>query len=287
MTSISIVIPAFQAARTIDLVLGSALPQATAHGAEIIVVESSADGYAAALQQRWPAVDVVALDSRAYPGRARNIGAARATGEVIVFLDADAVPEPGWLSGLLDALAASRWAAAGAIANGTPGSPTGTAGWLLEFSNWLPGARDVPDHAASASLAVRRRALDEAGGFLNDVWPGEDTILTFPWGTTGRLAFAPTAVVTHLNRTRVQDLLRHQIALGRAFGEVCAAVPFDHCRFGRRPWSALAGILRLLALARRLRRRPREAALALLLSPWLLIGLVAWTIGLWRHGRDL
>ncbi len=284
MTAVSIVIPAYRADGTIDAVLGAALPQASGEGAEVIVVESTGDGSAEALQRRWPDVQVIALDARTYPGRARNIGAARAAGDILVFLDADAVPSPSWLHELLAALGEGDDAAAGAIANGTPLSPTGTAGWLLEFSNWLPGALDLPDHAASASLAVRRTAFQDADGFLDGVWPGEDTILTFRWGAAERMAFASRSVVHHRNRTGFADFLRHQHALGVAFGDVCAAVPFSHRWFAKRPWSALGGGLRLLALARRLRRRPREAATAVALAPWLVAGLAAWTAGLWRHG---
>jgi GT2 family glycosyltransferase len=32
----------------------------------------------------------------------RNLGAARASGDILVFLDSDAIPDDGWLSGLLD-----------------------------------------------------------------------------------------------------------------------------------------------------------------------------------------
>ncbi len=284
MTAISIVIPAYRAGRTIDAVLAAALPQAAGVDAEVIVVDSTGDGSAKALGRRWPDVQVIGLDQRAYPGRARNIGAAQAIGDILVFLDADAVPAPAWLHELLTALREGDLGAAGAIANGTPRSPTGSAGWLLEFSNWLPGSLDLPDHAASASLAVRRAAFDDAGGFVEEVWPGEDTILTFPWGAAKQLAFAPRAVVHHLNRKGFSDFLRHQHALGVAFGNVCEAVPFPHRWFAQRPWSALGGGLRLLALARRLPHRPREAVQAIVLAPWLLAGLAAWTLGLWRHG---
>ncbi len=284
MTAVSIVIPAYRAERTIDAVLAAAMPQASAMDAEVIVVESTADGSAEALERRWHEVQVIGLDQRTLPGQARNIGAAQASGDILVFLDADAVPAESWLRELLAALRDGDHAAAGAIANGTPRSPSGTTGWLLEFSNWLPGAVDVPDHAASASLAVRRTAFDDAGGFLEDVWPGEDTILTFPWGAAERMAFAPRAVVRHMNRTGLADFLRHQHSLGVAFGDVCAAVPFPHRGFARRPWSALGGGLRMFALARRLRRHPLEAVEAIALVPWLLVGLAAWTLGLWRRG---
>jgi glycosyltransferase involved in cell wall biosynthesis len=284
VTKVSIIVPAYRAGRTIDAVLGAAVPQAAAAGAELIVVDSTGDGAAEALQRRWPQVRVIGLAQRTYPGRARNIGARHAVGDVLVFLDADAVPSPSWLRTMLGASEETDVAVAGAIANGTPRSPTGTAGWLLEFSNWLPGSVDRPDHAASASLAVRRAAFDEAGGFVEEVWPGEDTILTFPWGSAAGIAFAGDAVVHHLNRTGIADFLRHQHALGEAFGDVCGTVPFDHGWLARRPWSALGGGLRVLALARRLRRRPKEALQAVAVAPWLVAGLIAWTLGLWRRG---
>ena len=282
MPSIRVIIPAYRAAATMPTVLDALVPQAVAASAEVVVVDSSADGTADEIRRRWPVVEVRSLCERTLPGRARNLGASDAGTDLLVFLDADATPAPGWLDQLVAALSDDCAAVAGAIGNGTPRSSVGTAGWLLEFSDWLPRqtARRVA-HAASASLLVRRTDFLLAGGFPEGLWPGEDTVLTYPWGSSGRLCFAGMAVVDHANRTGVREFLAHQHALGVAFARVCAQTTFPHRRFGRRPWALLGGALRVAALVRRVWRRPHERSRALAVSHVLLLGLVAWTCGVW------
>jgi hypothetical protein len=164
--------------------------------------------------------------------------------------------------------------------NGTPRNAVGTAGYLLEFADWLPGRDRRLGHAATCNLLVWRDAFTARGGFLEDVFPGEDTIFTFPLAEAGRLAFAPSACVRHLNRTGLGDFLAHQRRLGHAFAEVCARVDFPHRAFGRPALAPLAAPFRLAALARRLRHHPREAITALGLLPLLVIGLLAWSAGI-------
>ena len=81
---------------------------------------------------------------------------------------------------------------AGAVLNGAPQSMIGTPDYLLEFSDWLPRRRLRVLHGATCNLLLRRELLD-GEGFPEDVWPGEDTIVTFRVGVEGRLAFAPGA----------------------------------------------------------------------------------------------
>jgi glycosyltransferase involved in cell wall biosynthesis len=277
--SISVVIPAYKAWGTLPAVLDALAPQVQDRDREAVVVDSSGDGAEERLR-RWPWARVVALPERTLPGRARNLALDIARGERLAYLDADSVPAPDWLDALESAMTPGVDAVAGAVLNGTPGSPVGTAGYLLEFADWLPGRRGRLLHAATCNLLVRRDVLERAGGFAEDVWPGEDTILTFGLGSAGRLAFAPGARVRHLNRTGFRDYLGHQRRLGTAFAYVCARVDFPHRALGRPSAAPLAGAFRLGALAYRLAPQPREAALALALLPVLAAGVAAWAVGL-------
>ena len=260
--------------------VGGPRPQVEQDGREVLLVDSSGEVSEAELQRRWPWVRIEALDVPALPGKARNIGTGVAQGELLAFLDADCVPAAGWLDALEAALIADADAVGGSIVNGTPGSAVGTAGYLLEFADWLPDGRHSLRHAASCNLLIRRSVLDRAGGFAEDVFPGEDTILTVPLAAGGRLAFAPAARVRHLNRTSLGQFIRHQRRLGRAFAQVCQRSDFPHRRLGRPALAPLAGSFRLLALTWRLIAHPRQAIAALVLLPLLLLGLGGWTIGL-------
>jgi glycosyltransferase involved in cell wall biosynthesis len=281
----SVVVPAYQAWATLPLTLAALEPQIVDDPErEVLVVDSTGASDSGALAVRWPWARFLFLPERKLPGGARNLGVAETTGELLAFTDADAVPAPDWLDRLEEALREGFDVAAGAVVNGTPRSLLGTAGYLLEFSEWLPGSsrRTVP-HGATCNLIVRRSWFERGNGFREDVWPGEDTILTSPEGRAGRIAYVPAARISHLNRTGARAFLHHQQRLGEAFVRICAAVPFRHA-WARRPLLApLAACMRLAALVRRAPNRDRLRALALL--PLLLVGLVGWASGIARAQR--
>jgi glycosyltransferase involved in cell wall biosynthesis len=276
---LSVIIPSYRSDATLVRVLAALRPQLEAR-TEVVVVESSGLEQAAALQAREPWLRVVGARDRLLPGEARNRGVQEAHGSLLAFIDADAVPDPGWLARLRVGLDGGRAvAAAGAVRNGTPRDAIGTASYLLEFSEWTPGRRGRPLHGATCNMLVRREAFERAGGFDEDVWPGEDTIMTVPWGHENRLAFVPDAAVWHLNRTHLDDLVRHQFRLGRSFAAVCDRVEFPHRRFSRWPLLVSAPALRLGALGLRLAGQPALLRAAARVSPLLIFGLGVWTAG--------
>ena len=283
--SLSVIIPVYRAHSTLPAVLAALRPQ-IAGATEVVAVDSSGAEHAAALERDHPWVRVVALPERALPGEARNIGAKLARGSQLVFLDGDAVPGPRWLERLRAGIGNGRTiAAAGAVNNGTPGDAVGTSSYLLEFSEFTPGRRGTPLHGASCNLLVDRSAFEAAGGFCEDVWPGEDTILTIPWGQTQRLAFVSDAAVWHLNRTDFRELIRHQYRLGRSFAAVCDRVDLPYGRFSRWPLLAATPALRLAALALRISGQRALARDCARVSPILTLGMTAWTAGVAAERR--
>jgi glycosyltransferase involved in cell wall biosynthesis len=275
---ITVVVPAYRAWRTLPRVLEALRAEVDRPDRELVLVESTGGVPAKELEERWPWATVVTLAARTLPGTARNLAVARAGGELIAFTDADALPEPGWLDELERKLGPGIDAVAGGIVNGTPESAIGTSGFLLEFSDWLPQRPGSPSHGATCNLLVTRGALERIGGFATDLWPGEDTVFTFPLGEEGRLAFAPDARVRHLNRTGLLDYLGHQVRLGFSFSEVCGRIEFPYGRYTRLPFAPLTGIVRVARLWRRLtgwELRPRSSALLPLL-----VGSTAWAAGL-------
>ena len=277
----SVIVPAYRAWDTLPAALEALRPQVERADRELVLVESS--GVAAdVLQRRWPWARVLALPQRTLPGRARNLGAREAHGELLAFTDADAIAEPQWLDELERALAPGIDAVAGAVLNGTPRSAIGTADYLLEFSDWQPRRLTPPLHGATCNLLLRRSVL-EREGFPEELWPGEDTILTFPLGKAGRLAFAPRARIRHHGRTRLADFVRHHRRLGSSFASVCALVPFPRRALIRPRYAPLLPALRFVAVALRLRGNRPALARALAISPLLLVGAVAWTVGLVRQ----
>jgi GT2 family glycosyltransferase len=274
----SVVIPAHRAWSTLPAVLDALSPQLGPER-EAILVDGPGDGQAAGGHDRWPWLRTVALPARTLPGLARNLGAAEATGRLLAFLDADSVPARGWLDRLERRLTDDVDAVAGAVLNGTPRSAVGTADYLLEFSELMPNRTRPLEHAATCNLLVRRSRFEAEGGFPGDLRTGEDTAFTFSIAANGRLAFAPDAVVRHLNRTALAPFMAHQRSLGAGFVHVCRRVPFPHSWVSRGPALLLAGPLRVGALVRRLRDNPGEVRRAIRVAPALMLGLAAWLVG--------
>ncbi|MCD6434036.1 MAG: glycosyltransferase family 2 protein, partial [Candidatus Diapherotrites archaeon] len=97
---ISIVVPAYNAEKTIADCINSLLKQ-TKKAKEIIVVDdASSDNTAEIVKKiakRHKEVKLISLKENSGPARARNIGARKAKGEIIVFVDADCVAKENFL----------------------------------------------------------------------------------------------------------------------------------------------------------------------------------------------
>jgi glycosyltransferase involved in cell wall biosynthesis len=212
---VSIVVPAYRADRTIARCLSSLLDQDFAGGYEVILCVSADQSDEFPSLEEHPRLEVLNHVPRLGAAAARNRAAARARGRLIAFTDADVVADPGWLSRLVSA-ADRNPCVAGSVLNGTPESAVGTAEYLLEFVDLHPARNpDAVHFGATCNLILERVLWEEAGSFPEDLEGGEDTLLTTDLRRRGLFAFAPEAAVTHLNRTRLIDFLRHQFRFGR------------------------------------------------------------------------
>ncbi len=162
------------------------------HDFELVVVDQSANAASceivAAIARDDNRVRLVS-DSGKGAARARNIGAAAVTGEIIVFTDDDCTPEPRWLETMVRALEADPSAG---IAYGTvqPAPHDPHEGFIVGFTPRRPARlvgrlAKLRDYGISANVAVRRAALAGAGGFDEMLGPGsyfpcaEDFDLTY------------------------------------------------------------------------------------------------------------
>lgn len=275
---VSVIIPAYRAESTLPGVLRALEPQVARDDREVVVVDSGTDGGAPAGVE-WPWVQVVSIAQRMLPGEARNLGASLASGELLAFLDADAIPQSGWLDELERAMGADLEMVAGAVLDGTPHDPWGTAGYMLEFLEWDPNRQTPIGHAAGCNLLIRRTAFERAGGFPEDLWPGEDTVLSVGFGHDGTLAFAPEARVKHLNRVARRDVLAHQRRLGASWVQACARVPLPGGRLAVPGLAPVAVIGRMWSVVRQARRQPGGFRRLASHGPLLVAGLVAWGLG--------
>ena len=226
MSSVSVVVPVLNGARTLQRCLG-ALERLDPAPSEVLLIDNgSTDGSLGLLRAfAGRRSGARALEEpRRGAAAARNTGIRAATGDVVAFTDSDCEPDSGWLDHLIRPFTdAHVGAVAGRVAAARAGSITElfSALYTLQspdlparLTHWTPWQGGFP----TANLAVRRRRLEELGGFDErmEIY-GEDYDLCARLYTAGaEVAYQPEAVVVHHHRTTVAGMLRQSFGFGRA-----------------------------------------------------------------------
>ena len=161
--AVSVVIPARNAAATLRDQLEAIVSQAGALSLEVVVVDNgSTDGTGDLVRSMAPECPVeLRVVREEVPGinNARNAGIAAARGDMVLLCDADDVVQPGWVSGLVEAL----------------GRADVAGGWVETASLNEPGVARMwglssPLHNPTTSpwgcnFGFRREVWDAVGGF--------------------------------------------------------------------------------------------------------------------------
>ena len=181
---------------------------------ELIVADNrSEDGTVEAVERLAPAATVIRMERNEGYMPACNAAAARARGDVIVTLDADAIPAPGFCDAIRGPAANGRgWAGwmglvtmdegrlintSGGVSHFTGLSWAGQVGELLEAAS--PEPREVP-FLSGTCLAISREAWQREPGFAPDYFLYFDDV---DWCFRarlggGRIGIEPAARVDHL-----------------------------------------------------------------------------------------
>jgi glucosyl-dolichyl phosphate glucuronosyltransferase len=206
---------------------------------EVLVVDNGSTDATPAVAERCMAAAApisarLGVEHRLGLAHARNLAVQMAEGDVVAFLDDDAIASPDWLAALLDAYAAFpdalcvggkvllRWQA--------PRPEWLTDDLLIELSMLDIGketrvlARN--EHIWGTNCSFRRKAVAEAGGFRPELGRRgelligqEETELQARLRHNGQVVYTPHATVYHLvppSRLRQHYFVRRAYGTGRS-----------------------------------------------------------------------
>lgn len=287
---VSVIVPCYNSERSIRTCLAAIRDQCCEVPFDVTVVDSSADRTPHIVEGEFPWVRLIRLARRTFAGAARNVGIRATAGPLCLMIDSDCVAAPDLVARMIARHREADYAAVGgSLANGTPWSPSGWVGYLIEFKDFMPAVplrleRSVP----TANVTYRRTILERYGGFDERMRFGEDIL--FNWKITAageRILFDPAIRVTHLNRTGWRQVLSYQVGLGRFAAVARRRSLGSRSLLLRHPvLLALMPFARVLNAARWLGRHDRRALLPFIaLWPLYLAAAASWSLGFRQGAR--
>jgi glucosyl-dolichyl phosphate glucuronosyltransferase len=185
----------------------------TVPAAEIVLSIDHAPELAAECGRRWPRLKIVENREGQGLSGARNTGVAACTGEVVAFLDDDAVAARNWIERLGNAYREPAVLGVGGAIH--PAWSAGRPSWFPAEFDWvvgcthsgMPRERATVRNLVGANMSFRRAVLEEVGGFRHELGrigtiPAgcEETDLCIRIGQLrpeGQILYDPLAAVDH------------------------------------------------------------------------------------------
>lgn len=172
---------------------------------------------------------------------ARNVGMRAAKGEIVAYIDDDAVPDPQWLTYL-----AATFLTTDHVGVGGPNIAPADDGPIAECVANSPGGpvhvlltdREA-EHIPGCNMAFRKAALEAVGGFDAQFRiAGDDVDLCWRIQKRGwTLGFNPAAMVWHHRRNSVKNYWKQQLNYGKAEGFLEHKWPEKYNAAGHVPWA--------------------------------------------------
>jgi glycosyltransferase involved in cell wall biosynthesis len=173
-TTVSVIIPCYGQAHFLGEAIESVLAQS--HPTEIIIVDDGSPDNTAEVSARYPQVQYIRQQNKGL-AEARNSGFRTASGEYVVFLDADDRLTPNAIEAHLRCFAEHPYAqlVVGDIDHiAEDGSYLGSPRWPLLKANFYEELLKVNHVANTVAVMMRREVVVSIGGFETSCSPAED-----------------------------------------------------------------------------------------------------------------
>jgi GT2 family glycosyltransferase len=215
---VSVVVCVYNGAATLADCL-DALAKVDYPDVDVIVVDDGSTDGSREIAARYPWVTLVAKGNGGLSS-ARNAGLSAASGKIVAYLDADARPDPTWLSYLVQPFLTSDVAGVGGPSVVPHDDP-----WFAQCVARAPGSPShvllndrLAEHVPGCNMAFRREVLLALDGF-NPLFLRAGDDVDFCWRVQARgweIGFAPGALVWHHHRTSLRAYWRQQVGYGES-----------------------------------------------------------------------
>ena len=189
---------------------------------EIVIVDNNStdDTYdvAQSYAARHDRVHAVVEDDIQSSYAARNTGIDHATGDVLVFVDADITMEPDWLETIATEIGDEEYLTYDVEVYVPDGEDTWVARYNEHTSFPIQEYAENRDFGGGGCIAVRREVFEELGPFDHRLISGGDAEFGNRVAASGRkIRFTPETQVYHPARTSLRSQMKKEIRVGRGF----------------------------------------------------------------------
>ncbi len=218
---VSVIIPVYNASNTLSQCIESLLSQ-TPFPAEIIAVDDNSDDNSVDILHEYQEITTISTEKNSGPAVARNLGAARCSGEIILFVDADVVLPEGLISGLLNDFVENREISAVQTLYHPICPAEDSVSRYQNFYYYYYAFRCNPRESAVFStycVGVKRETFLNLGGFDTSI--PEPTVEDEEFGyhlveEGGRILLDRSLQVEHLAEYSLKQFFRRRIRMSSA-----------------------------------------------------------------------
>lgn len=224
---ISIIVPVFNSEKTLTACIKSLLDlDYPSDSNEIIFIDDGSTDNTSEILKNYP-VKVIKTKNQG-PSIARNIGIKEASGNFVAFTDSDCIVKKNWLNALLNGFENDeKTAAVGGNQLAVDDDPpfAKRIQKMLELLGFLQGYTKnyteitSVEHNASCNVMYRKSCIEEIGGFLPGLFPGEDVELDYCLQKSGySIKYAPESQVFHHRPENIKKFFKMMFNYGKSSG---------------------------------------------------------------------
>jgi mycofactocin system glycosyltransferase len=187
---------------------------------EIIVVDDASSDHTPDVVAEFP-VTLIALQDHRQASYCRNLGAQKAGGDILAFIDSDCLADVMWLKELVPAFKDFTLAAVGGMVDAWDGQKAldryEKVKSALKISSWFKHSRQGENffYVPACNLLVPRDVFLKLDGFREDLHVGEDVDFCWRLQDCGyHVEYRPVGKVYHRHRNRWQSFCRRRFDYG-------------------------------------------------------------------------